>query len=121
MECLLVLLTASFFVVILKKYLTYFAMPQKGKILEKRTMKSCVAAGLIAVFTLFLFVTVIPEEVHAASNKAFKLKVSFNGKESTTDKIWDQNTYSVQTDLKNTSKLNKKPLFPIEYWFLRSF
>lgn len=75
--------------------------------MKKRTMKSRIAAGMIAVFTLFLFVTVIPEEVYAASNKAFKLKVSFNGKESTTDKIWDQNTYSVQTDLKSTSKVKK--------------
>lgn len=77
--------------------------------MEKRTMRSRVLTILMAVLTLFVSVAVFPQDTVAAAakNKAVRIKVSFNGKESTTDKIWDQNTYGISTLLKSKSKVKK--------------
>lgn len=75
--------------------------------MRKATTEPRFTALLAAVLTLAVCVTSFPMDAVAATNKGARLKVSFNGKESISDEIWDQNTYGLSVPL-TKKKQNKK-------------
>lgn len=80
---------------------------EKGDPMRKTTTKSRFTALLAAVLALVVCVTSFPVDAVAAANKGARLKVSFNGKESVSDEIWDQNTYGLSVPLTKKSKIKK--------------
>lgn len=78
--------------------------------MKKKAMVSRSILMVTAMLMLFVLVPASAGEAFAATNKANKaarVKVSFNGKKSTTDAAWDQNTYGIQTALKSKGKVKK--------------
>lgn len=75
--------------------------------MRKATTEPRFTALLAAVLTLAVCVTSFPMDAVAATNKGARLKVSFNGKESISDEIWDQNTYGLSVPLTKKSKIKK--------------
>ncbi|MDO5423462.1 MAG: hypothetical protein Q4F41_07025 [Eubacteriales bacterium] len=73
--------------------------------MKMKTAKSYVTLAIAALFALLLSFAVFPQDALAASNKAARLKVSFNGD---IEGDWDQNTYSIISELPKTTKVKNK-------------
>lgn len=67
----------------------------------KKNVKSYVFSAIAALLLLCVSLALLPARANAASNKAIRLKVAFDG----TDSDWDNNTFSIDTCLKKTSKV----------------
>lgn len=71
----------------------------------KKKTKLHIILAVVLMVSLLVPLAAFPVKVDAATNKAVRIKVSYDGKKQVSDSDWDKNTYSIYTQLPKTSKV----------------